>query len=782
MKFTVADLLDQLSAETPTETGTLAKSLKLSNKADKQSLELSLAALTRLGVVINQEDGLLRGKDEHLIKARLRCSSKGFCFAIRDDGGDDIYIRDHQLNHAWNGDRVLVRITREGGRRRSPEGGVQCILERSTRTLLGQVERQDEQLLAIPLDDRLLTTIQLPDQDEEHIQQDPPTSVVEIRIDRYPVAQCSAEGHVARPLPLNGGPSADRDLLLTKAGLHERPAAPRASSKTPSVKKRVDLSDQPALLMRSWSVQDAPALPAVHVIPHAGGSRLWVHVPSVAERIGAGNTLDLWLRDRAEAICLGEIWQPLLNPTLSKACRFNVDETAEAISVRLDISADGDITDWDFALTTIRAVACVSPEQLKALAERKPRARTIPSVLKPIKDHLNQLETIQFCVRCLMERERQQGAIQLNLKPPFIEALGDLVWADPTGLRHRWSDATDLTDPQSLLQPLLRAAHRAWGRHATALQLPGIQLIECEPDGALLTDVAKTAVALDLPLELDEEGSPPASELMAAFTDAKQRRVLEQQLSNALPDRSFGIMSPHIDSSESISDDQDSKDLRNLDSEPTLLNGTPLLPWTCASVRYLDLANQQVLVSLLQDGKDRPTVRHKQRLSLGRKDCQTELTWPLFTASQDEKLQTLISDRFIQRLNSRCRQVQDLERDLLAMAQARSAEPWVNTEIDGEISGVQSYGFFVEVGPSIVEGLVHVSSLNDDWYEYRSRQNRLVGRKNRRVYQLGDKVRVRVIKVDVLRNQIDLEVINETAPTSNQDETSKPIPVTLSES
>ena len=46
--------------------------------------------------------------------ARLRCSSKGFCFAIRHDGGDDIYIRDHQLNHAWNGDRVLVRITREG--------------------------------------------------------------------------------------------------------------------------------------------------------------------------------------------------------------------------------------------------------------------------------------------------------------------------------------------------------------------------------------------------------------------------------------------------------------------------------------------------------------------------------------------------------------------------------------------------------------------------------------------------------------------------------------------
>jgi ribonuclease R len=72
---------------------------------------------------------------------------------------------------------------------------------------------------------------------------------------------------------------------------------------------------------------------------------------------------------------------------------------------------------------------------------------------------------------------------------------------------------------------------------------------------------------------------------------------------------------------------------------------------------------------------------------------------------------------------------------------------------------VQSYGFFVEVPPSQVEGLVHVSSLKDDWYEYRSRQNRLVGRKNRRTYMLGDAVEVTIQKVDVLRHQIDLAVV-----------------------
>ena len=139
MKFTVADLIDQLPAQEQRSLSALEKALGLGSKADQEQLRIALTALVRVGVLEETEAGISRVEDEGLIEARLRCSSKGFCFALRDDGGEDIYIRDNQLNHAWNGDRVLVRITREGGRRRSPEGGVQCILERSTTSLLAQV-------------------------------------------------------------------------------------------------------------------------------------------------------------------------------------------------------------------------------------------------------------------------------------------------------------------------------------------------------------------------------------------------------------------------------------------------------------------------------------------------------------------------------------------------------------------------------------------------------------------------------------------------------------------
>jgi len=85
------------------------------------------------------------------------------------------------------------------------------------------------------------------------------------------------------------------------------------------------------------------------------------------------------------------------------------------------------------------------------------------------------------------------------------------------------------------------------------------------------------------------------------------------------------------------------------------------------------------------------------------------------------------------------------------------------------ITGVQSYGFFAEIEGLTAEGLVHVSTLGDDWYEYRSRQNLLIGRKSKKTYQLSQEVNVRVLKVDILKNQIDLELVkNNEADSLNR--------------
>ena len=314
--------------------------------------------------------------------------------------------------------------------------------------------------------------------------------------------------------------------------------------------------------------------------------------------------------------------------------------------------------------------------------------------------------------------------------------------------------------------------------------------LEAPPAGdSALTDVAKAAVALDVQLELDEDGTPSAGELAKAVAGCQYSRVLNLQLRQALPDTTYRLAdvaetatgvqvvdaiteSETEVASEMQADDQDSQNPKTDGS----FWSQSLAPWCCPTLHYADVLNQQVLCQLLNEGKDRPNVRHKTKVEIGRQGAGDQITWPLFTASQDQKLAELFRERMLQRLNTRRRQVSDLRKDMIAMAHARSAEPLVNQEQNGVISGVQSYGFFVEIPPSMVEGLVHVSSLNDDWYEYRSRQNRLVGRRSRRVYQLGDLVKVKVLKVDVLRNQIDLEVV-PTDQSTEQD----PLPVAVSD-
>ena len=748
MKFTVADLLDQLPASEPLPLAKLEKTLGLSLKSDKEQLRIGLEALGRLGLVEQLEAGLQRRHNEELIPARLRCSSKGFCFALREDGGEDIYIRDHQLNHAWNGDRVLVRITREGGRRRSPEGGVQCILQRQTTSLLAQIEQQEERLLAQPLDDRLLTNIELPQEDSKHLSEGDP-SVVEVLIDRFPVAQHPACGHVARALPIHGGDAADLDLLLTKHHLHQRPTPPRGSARTPSSEEREDLTSLPSVLLEAWSGKEAPQLAALSLEPGDAGWRLWVHAPSVAERVAPASSTDQWLREQGHALCLGEQWQPLLSPALSKTCSFKPGDSQEALSVALDLDADGVLQHFRFCRSRIKVQASASAAALEALNDRKPKSRTLPAALKGLKDLLPLLEQLVTVSSSLRQQRLRGGSIDLDLPLPPLERLGDLRIPAPEASGDGWMVELPAHHPHAILRECVLVAERALGRHFAALGLPGLFATNPPASATDLHEVAKAALALEIPLELSDEGDPSAADLAQRFARTDRQRPLQQQLRGTL--RPVQL---------------------NSEAGPNALAGeaTALAPWCASTLHYADIWNQQLLLTLLLEGKNRPSVRHKTCVDLAADSCHGQIDWPLLAAGVLVPYSDDLGHGLADRLNQRERQFREFTTDLVAMAQARQAQPLVGQPLQGVISGVQSYGFFVEVPPSQVEGLVHVSSLKDDWYEYRSRQNRLVGRKNRRTYMLGDSVEVLIEKVDPLRHQVDLAVVLPEGADDNDDE------------
>ena len=162
MNFSIASLLANLTDDKTLTLKTIQKKLHCDNDDSVRELQIALDALERIGVLAKDKGKYQRATEEGVVEGKLRCSSKGFCFAIQDDeAADDIYIRESQLNTAWNGDRVLVRVTKDGSRRRSPEGEVKVILERANASVLARVKQENEKYQAVPLDDRLLFAMSL---------------------------------------------------------------------------------------------------------------------------------------------------------------------------------------------------------------------------------------------------------------------------------------------------------------------------------------------------------------------------------------------------------------------------------------------------------------------------------------------------------------------------------------------------------------------------------------------------------------------------------------------
>ena len=135
-----------------------------------------------------------------------------------------------------------------------------------------------------------------------------------------------------------------------------------------------------------------------------------------------------------------------------------------------------------------------------------------------------------------------------------------------------------------------------------------------------------------------------------------------------------------------------------------------------------------------------------------------KVNWDIFNSSISKHIDILFNEFIIDKLNEYKNKVVQYKSNILSLKKVRKAEKLLGNSYSGFILSVQSYGFFVEISDLNLEGLVHVSTLNNDWYEYRSKQNLLIGRKSKKSYKVGDEIEVKIIKVDILKYQIDLEL------------------------
>jgi len=781
MEFSIAALLSNFTDDKLVAPKVLEKKLDCRNDDDLLRLQIALDALEKIGILTKDRGRYRRLAEDGVVEGKLRCSSKGFCFAIQDvEGADDIYIRESQLSNAWNGDRVLVRVTKEGSRRRSPEGEVRLILERSNPSVLARVKKADEGFRAVPLDDRLLFEVHL-QQNGENLS-DAIDQLAHVKLLRYPLGQNPPLGSVAQVLGTDMD-AADIDIVcckhyLSRTFIDEVEAAAAALSTKLSkadLKNRVDLRGLTTITIKADSSQantdsldDALTLEQLE----EGRWRLGVHIADVAHYVEPDSPVDREARKRGTSVYLGDLVIPMLPEAIAHSlCAFQVDQERLAVSVLVTLDGDGHVVEYEIQPTVIQVKHQLSYQQAQAILERA--AADQPSeveiqALAPVFDLLDQLSTVS---QALKQQRHQRGAFELNLpeKPSSSgvanndgQEAGKLIFTPKFHYDDEGILGAMVVSPSvptyAMIAELMLLANQLVADHLQALGVPSLYRVHPTPDPDDVQELIKLSVNMDIELHLEQEDVVRPEDYQhftQKFAESDAERVMTYLLLETLkpafysttPRSHFGLALEH-----------------------------GYTHFTSPVRRYPDLLVQRALHALFEEGRDRKSTRSKETVNLRHSSSHGNTSWNVLPPEIHQELETYFAAQVIH-LSEREKVAQEAEQDLEGLKKAELMRERTGEIFHGLITGVQSYGLFVEIEELLVEGLVHVSSLKDDWYEYRSRQQTLVGRKNRKQYRLGDRIEVQVKSVDYYRQQIDLIAVGGGSEATDDELSPEPLQV-----
>jgi ribonuclease R len=749
MKFSISQLLENFSDDKLVAPKLIEKKLGINDEVQSQHLQIALEALFKIGVLAKDKGRYKRLETEPLVEGKLRCSSKGFCFAIQDsDGAEDIYIRESDLSNAWNGDRVLVKVTKDSVRRRSPEGEVRLITERANPTLLAKVKVTDSgEYRAIPLDDRLLFEIELfPDQ--RHPDLDAAAGkLIHLEMVRYSLASSLPRAQIVKILGDDPESTADIDLVCCKYNLprefSEELLAEAAALPLPVF----DLKDYTRKDLRNLYSVALSDSPAISVEKLENGWRLGVHIPDVATYIAPGSNLDEAARQRLRSFFLG---RSVILPMLPKLEVFELPEIF-TVSIVIDLDRLGEISTFEIVPAMIKVSERLDYCQAQNIADGKfselNSAQSSNSNLLSLLTGIGELYP-------LLQQQRQGingiGLPQISYQESDEGLIGVPVFLDSQPIH-------------GMVSEIMILANRAIATHIAALGLPGIFRTQAPPELNQVQDWAKllASMEIELPwLEPDRvlpQNIEQALSLVNQLEDPHRRDILKQLLYEMLPPGEYSmIKGSHFGLGT---------------TDRAYVHGVS------PQHRYADLITQRLLHLVFSEGRDRRSSRSKEGVDLHSSKSHGQVSWSVLPPDPERQIRAEI-EFFSPRLNQQDVLFHKSLSDLDGLRKAEVMQSKVGQSFYGIITGVQSYGFFVEIETLMAEGLVHVSSLKDDWYEFpqanikgkgkQSQPTLLVGRRSGRQYCLGDRILVEVKSVDYYRQQIDLVAVVSSAGTGGE--------------
>ncbi|SEL29897.1 RNAse R [Carnobacterium iners] len=693
----------------------LSEGMKLTSSVDFKMLVSTLADIEREGTVfLNKKGEFKLAEKAGVLSGIFRASDRGFGFVSIEDEENDIYIPNNQTNFALDGDIVTIEITRpaEPWFDKGAEGRVKAIIERKFTQLVGEFfaytqEGVDETGLYgyIEPKDKKLTDFRVFIEEKGIKPVDGAIVLVELTL--YPDKEFprSMQGIVKSIVGHKNDPGIDILTIVYKHGIQiEFPEEVMAqANEVPDkitekdMENRRDLRDEIVVTIDGEDAKDLDDAVTVKKLAN-GHFKLGVHIADVSYYVTEDSPLDKEAFDRATSVYLTDRVIPMLPHRLSNGiCSLNPNEDRLAMSCEMEIDSTGKVVNHDVFQSVIRSYRRMSYTQVNQII-----MDTDEAVRKENADLIPMFENMADLHKILEASRKTRGAIDFESPEAkiIVDSQGhplDIV------LRERGIG-------ERIIESFMLAANETVSEHFTRLKVPMIYRVHEQPDSDRMQKFMEFVTAFGISVKgLSENISPKSlQKVLRSVAGKPEETVISTMLLRSMKQAKYDV-------------------------EPLGHYGLAAdyySHFTSPIRRYPDLILHRLIRSYSENGTE---------------------------SDQKDKWNSLLPEIAIQSSKMERRAV-DAERETDALKKTEYMVDKVGETFTGIIGSVLRFGLFIEL-PNTVEGLVHISNMKDDYYNYVEEQLLLVGERTGVVYRIGQKVKIKVTKANPETREIDFELI-----------------------
>jgi ribonuclease R len=653
-----------------------------------------------------------------LIVGRLEAHPAGYGFVTPerhvDDVKGDVFVAAPNLKEALHGDRVVVRIERHG-RDGRVEGRIVQVLERRNETLVGRFEVDESGLSFVqPFDKRVLTDVHIPRGDTADAE---PGEMVTVEITKWGTPARGPVGRVVEVLGHIDDPGVDTEIILRKHGIpdeHSDEAVEEArrlgtAIKERDIKGRTDFRDQLTVTIDGEDARDFDDAITIERLPN-GHFRLGVHIADVAHYVREGSALDGDAYERGTSVYFPERAVHMFPEELATglcSLRPHVDRLVQ--SCVMEVNKKGDVVRYEMHDGVINSNERMTYTDVNAIVtDQDPDTRARYAALVP------SFEMMRDLFHILHARRKRRGSVDFDLPEAKVvlneEGVVEDIVAYERNIAHR------------IIEEFMLLANETVAHHLETHGMPTLYRIHEPPDPLKVLEFDEFVTSLGHSLGASSGGSvKPAlfQKLVEKIRGTPEERPIAFLMLRTMQKARYDAMNVgHFGL-----------------AAPTYTH------FTSPIRRYPDLVVHRTLREL----------RHTRVTDERREELEEDLPEVARHTSEREVRAT------------------EAEREILQWKKVRFMADKVGDTFEGYVTGVTSFGLFIELVEHYVEGLVHVSTMADDYYRFSDQNHSLFGENTRKVYRLGDRVNVQVVRVDQERRQIDL-AISEIVDAVREDE------------